>query len=67
MFKCRTKILSKFVEKLLKYRIMVKDIIMFLGLDYRDASLVTLYLLSFESVFQKTDQSDKIYCKNKHV
>ena len=39
------KILSKIVEKLLKYRIMFKDILIFLGLDYRDASLITLYLV----------------------
>ena len=36
------KIVSKFVAKLLKYRILFKDIPTFLGLDYRDASLVTL-------------------------
>ena len=31
------------------------DILTFLGLDYRDASIMTL---SQESVFQKLDQSD---------
>ena len=34
-----------FVAKLLKYRILFKDILMFLGLDYKDASLVILYLI----------------------
>ena len=29
--------------KLLKYRIMFKDILTILGLDYRDATLITLY------------------------
>ena len=37
------KIVSKFVAKLLKY--MLKDILIFLGLDYRDASLITSYLV----------------------
>ena len=46
MYKCRIKILSKFVEKLLKLnRIMFKDILTFLGLDYRDDSLITLYFV----------------------
>ena len=43
MYKCRIKIVSKFVEKLLKNRIMFKDILTFLGLAYRGASLITLY------------------------
>ena len=34
--------LSKFVEKLLTYRIMFKGILTFLGLDYRDDSLITM-------------------------
>ena len=33
------KIISKFVAKLLKYRLLFKDILTFLGLDYRDATL----------------------------
>ena len=37
----RNKFVSKSAEKLLKYRIMFKDILTFLGLDYRDASLIT--------------------------
>ena len=45
MYKCRIKILNKYVEKLLKYRLIFKDIFTFLGLDYRDASLITLYFL----------------------
>ena len=39
------KILRKFVAKLLKYRIPFKDILTFLGLDYRDVSLKILYLI----------------------
>ena len=45
MYKCRIKITSKFVEKMLKYRIMFKDILTFLGLDYRVASPITLYFV----------------------
>ncbi len=32
-------------KKLLKYMIMFKDILTFLGPDYRDASLITLYFV----------------------
>ena len=39
------KIIRKLVAKLLKYRIMLKDRLTFLGLDYRDASLKILYLI----------------------
>ena len=39
------KIIRKLVAKLLKYRILLKDILTFLGLDYRDASFITLYLI----------------------
>ena len=39
------KIIRKFLAKLLKYRIMFKDILAFLRLDYRDASLIILYLI----------------------
>ena len=34
------KIVSGFVSKLFKYRIMFKDTLTFLGLDFRDVSLV---------------------------
>ena len=45
MYKSRNNIVSKFVENLLKYRIMFKDILTFLGFDYRDDSLITLYFV----------------------
>ncbi len=38
MNKSRNKIVSKFGQKLPKYRIFLKDILTLLGLDYRDAS-----------------------------
>ena len=38
--------------------ILFKDILTFLGLDIRDASLKTLYLVLIESIFQKSDESD---------
>ena len=38
-------IIRKFVAKLLKYSILFKDILTLLGLDYRDASLIILYLI----------------------
>ena len=39
------KIIRKFVAKLLKYRKLLKDILPFLILDYRDALLIILYLI----------------------
>ena len=45
MYKNQNKILCKFVEKLNKYRIMFKDILTFLKLDYRNVSLTTLYFV----------------------
>ena len=45
MYKIRNKIVSKFVEKLLKYRIMFKDILTFLGLDYRYDTLISFYFV----------------------
>ena len=33
------------MKKLLKYRIMFKDIFTFLGFDYRDVSLITWYFV----------------------
>ena len=42
MYKCRIKICIIFVEKLQKYKIVLKDKLTFLGLDYRDALLITL-------------------------
>ena len=38
----------KFVEKLLKYRILIKDILKFLGINHREASLITLYFVVLE-------------------
>ena len=56
MYKCRIKIVSKFVEELLKNRIMFKDILTFLGLDYRDALLITLYFVVIGISIQKSVQ-----------
>ena len=39
------KLVSKFVAKILRYRILFKDIPTFFGLDYSYASLITLYLV----------------------
>ena len=47
------KIIRKFVAKLLKYRKLFKDMLAFLGLDHRDASLITLYLVVIGISFQK--------------
>ena len=38
-------IVNKFVEKKRKYSIMFKDILAFLTLNYRDASLITAYFI----------------------
>ena len=44
------KVVVKFVEKLLKYGIMFKDILTFLGLDCRDALLIKLYFIVLEII-----------------
>ena len=46
MYKSQSKIVSKFVDILLKNRILVKDILKLLGLDYRDDSLITMYFVA---------------------
>ena len=43
MYKSQNKIVSNFLKKLLNYRIVFKDILTFLGLGYRNASLITFY------------------------
>ena len=45
MNKSRYKIVSKFGQNLLKYRIIFKDILTLFGLDYRVASRITLYFV----------------------
>ena len=44
---------SRSVEKLPKYRILFKDILTFLRIDYRDASLITMYFIVLEISIQK--------------
>ena len=51
--KVNIKWVSKFVAKLLKYRILFKDILTFLRHDYRDTSLVTLYLVVIGIIIPK--------------
>ena len=53
MYNFERKKLSKFVEKLLKYRIMYKDILTFLGLNLTDASLITLYFGVTEKLIEQ--------------
>ena len=42
---CRIKIVGKFVEELLDTVYRISDILTFLGLDYKDASLITLFFV----------------------
>ena len=60
------KIVSKFVAKVLKYRLLFKpkDILTFLGLEYRDALLITLYLVVLEIIINKSDESDNFNIPN---
>ena len=53
IYNSRNKIVSKFVGKLLKYRIMFKYTLTCLVLDYRDASLITLYFFVLGISFPK--------------
>ena len=45
MYKSRSKIVRKFVRKTAGYRIIFMDILTFLGLDYRVASLIILFFV----------------------
>ena len=48
-----------FVAKLLKYILLMRDILTFLGLNYRVDLLITLYLVVLGiSIPKKSDQSD---------
>ena len=64
MYKSLNKILSKIVEKLLKYRRVFKDILTILGLDYRDASLITLYFVVLVISISKIRSMKIITLKN---
>ena len=46
-YKCRSpnKSVSKFIANLVRYNILFKDVLTFLGLNYRDALLITVYLV----------------------
>ena len=45
--------LSKFVAKIFKYSILFKGIPSFIGVDYRDASLIILYLVEIGTSMPK--------------
>ena len=61
MCKSRNKIVGKFVEKLLKYRIIFKDTLTFLGLEHRDAYFITLYFAVLEISIQKIRSIGQLY------
>ena len=64
MYKSFFLIISKFVEKLNKYRIMFKDILTFLGLDsgndYRVATLSKSYLTTTGITMQSLKSIEKL-------
>ena len=60
------KIIRKFVAKLLKYRILFKDILTFLILDYRDATLIILYLIVI-GISNKKNQIDRMILSHKNL
>ena len=47
----------KFVAKLLNYRKLFKDILTFLGIDYRDASHIKLYLVVIGWTLQNSEDN----------
>ena len=56
---CLYKIISKFDAKLIQYMLLFKDILTYLGLDYRDALLITLYLVVIGISIKKCCQKRK--------
>ena len=61
MYNSRNQIVSKFVEKLLKYRIMFRDILTCLGLNYIDALLIRLYFVVLGISIPKIRSIGKLY------
>ena len=61
MNKSRNKFGSKIYQKLLKYRIIFKDILTLLGLEYRDALPLTLYLIVPGIIISKIRKSDDVH------
>ena len=57
MYKLK-QIVGYFFANLLPYRILFKDMFTFLGLDYKDASLMTLYLVVIGINIPKSDKKD---------
>ena len=48
---------SKSISNMLKYRLLFKDIFTFLRLDFGDASLITLIIMSNKKCYQKGQNS----------
>ena len=70
MYKSRSKIISKFVEKLLKYRILFKDILACLALNYRDVyNIVHCFPRNqyLKNQINRIILLHKICLKNQHV
>ena len=58
--------LNKIVSKLFKYKILFMDILTFLGLDYRNVSLMTLYLDVIGVIIQKKNKMIITHKKHKN-
>ena len=52
---------TKVETKLFKYRIIFKDILTLLGLEYRDALPLTLYLIVPGIIISKIRKSDDVH------
>ena len=57
MYKSKQTCKYKFVAKVLKYRILFKDILTFLGLDCRDVSCALFMTHLFFNTFKTWEQS----------
>ena len=57
MFKSK-QIVSRSIAKLLEYKILFKNKHTFLGLVYRDAQVLAMYLVVKEIIIQKSDEQD---------
>ena len=62
--KMSIQIVYKFVPKLLKYKILFKDILTFLILDYRDASLKILNLVVIGIIVPKSFKKNNYIINN---
>ena len=55
MYKSQNNFVSQFIAKNIKYRILFKSVLKFLGLDHRDDTISKSYLIVIGIIMQSLD------------